>query len=96
MLPHLGQRPWERVGDDLLVLEERDYDPATAMLNRRLIIVGQGRTATVELPMRLYTYRELLALLDGAGFTACEGYSWLSLVPFMMGAPRLLMVAGKE
>jgi SAM-dependent methyltransferase len=95
MLPHLGQRPWERVGDDLLVLEERDYDPATALLHRRLIIVGQGRTATVELPMRLYTYRELLALLDGAGFTACEGYSWLSLVPFMMGAPRLLMVAGK-
>ena len=95
MLPHLGQRPWERVGDDLLVLEERDYDPATALLNRRLIIVGQGRTATVELPTRLYTYRELLALLEAAGFTACQGYSWLSLVPFMMGAPRLLMVASR-
>ncbi|GAB4409245.1 MAG: class I SAM-dependent methyltransferase [Anaerolineae bacterium] len=96
MLPHLGRRPWERIGDELLVLEERDYDPATALLNRRLIIVGQGRTATVELPMRLYTYRELLALLRSTGFTTCEGYTWLSIVPFMMGAPRLLMVADKE
>lgn len=96
MLPHLGQRPWERVGDDLLVLEERDYDPATAVLTRRLIIVGQGRTATVAIPMRLYTCRELLTLLAAAGFAACDGYSWLSLVPFMMGAPRLLMVATRE
>ncbi len=95
MLPHLGQRPWDRVDDDLLVLEERDYDPATALLNRRLIIVGRGRTATVELPTRLYTYRELLALIEAAGFTACQGYSWLSLVPFMMGAPRLLMVTSR-
>lgn len=95
MLPHLGQRRWERVGDDLLVLEERDYDPATAVLTRRLIIVGQGRTARLDLSLRLYTYRELLALLRGAGFAACEGYSWLSLVPFMMGAPRLLMVASR-
>lgn len=96
MLPHLGQRPWERVGDDLLVLEERDYDPATAVLTRRLIIVGQGRTARLDLSLRLYTYRELLTLLAAAGFAACEGYSWLSLVPFMMGAPRLLMVATRE
>lgn len=96
MLPHLGQRPWERVGDDLLVLEERDYDPATATLTRRLIIVGQGHKETIALPMRLYTYRELLTLLRSVGFASCEGYTWLSLVPFMMGAPRLLMVAGKE
>lgn len=96
MLPHLGQRPWERVGDDLLVLEERDYDPATAVLTRRLIIVGRGRTARLDLSLRLYTYRELLALLRGAGFAACEGYSWLSLMPFMMGAPRLLMMASRR
>lgn len=95
MLPHLGQRPWERVGDDLLVLEERDYDPATAIMTRHLTIVGRGRTARLDLSLRLYTYRELLTLLRGAGFAACEGYSWLSLVPFMMGAPRLLMVAGR-
>lgn len=95
MLPHLGQRPWDRVGNDLLVLEERDYDPATAVLTRRLIIVGHGRTARLDLSLRLYTYRELLALLRGAGFATCEGYSWLSLVPFMMGAPRLLMVASR-
>lgn len=93
MLPRLGQRPWEQVGDDLLVLEERDYDPAAAIMTRHLTIVGHGRTATLDVSTRLYTYRELVALLRSAGFAACEGYTWLSLVPFMMGAPRLLMVA---
>ncbi|MCZ7541403.1 MAG: class I SAM-dependent methyltransferase [Anaerolineae bacterium] len=93
MLPRLGQRPWEHVDDDLLVLEERDYDPATAVMTRHLTIVGHGRTATLDVSTRLYTYRELLALLRSSGFAACEGYSWLSIVPFMMGAPRLLMVA---
>jgi O-methyltransferase involved in polyketide biosynthesis len=95
MLPRLLQRSWEHVGDDLLVLEERDYDPATAVMTRHLTVVGQERTATLDVAARLYTYRELVALLGSAGFTACEGYSWLSIVPFMMGAPRLLMVASR-
>ena len=95
MLPRLLQRSWEHVGDDLLVLEERDYDPATAVMTRHLTVVGQERTATLDVAARLYTYRELVALLGSAGFTACKGYTWLSLVPFMMGAPRLLMAASR-
>ncbi len=95
MLPHLGQRHWDHVGDDLLVLEERDYDPASAVMTRHFVLVGGGRTATLDVAMRLYTYRELVTLLGSAGFAACEGYTWLSIVPFMIGAPRLLMVASR-
>jgi len=71
MLPRLGQRPWEHVGDDLLVLEERDYDPATAVMTRHLTVVGHGRTATCDVSTRLYTYRDLLALPRSVGFAAC-------------------------
>lgn len=95
MLPHLRQRHWDHVGDDLLVLEERDYDPASAVMTRHFVLVGNGRTATFDVSTRLYTYRELVTLLGSAGFAACEGYTWLSIVPFMIGAPRLLMVASR-
>lgn len=95
MLPHLRQRHWDHVGDDLLVLEERDYDPASAVMTRHFVLVGNGRTATFDVSTRLYTYRELVTLLGSAGFATCEGYTWLSIVPFMIGAPRLLMVASR-
>ncbi|MBP8974176.1 MAG: hypothetical protein KBH93_09900 [Anaerolineae bacterium] len=65
-------------------------------MTRHLTVVGHRRTATFDVSTRLYTYRELVTLLGSAGFTACEGYTWLSIVPFMMGAPRLLMVASRE
>jgi SAM-dependent methyltransferase len=93
MLPRLTRQSWKQVDDDLLVLEEQDYDPATGVMTRRFVLVGEGRTATCDVATRLYTYRELVALLRSAGFPTCEGYTWLSIVPFMMGAPRLLMVA---
>ncbi len=95
MLPRLAGQAWKQVGEDLLVLEAHDYDPATSIMTRRFVLVGGGRTATFDVPMRLYTYRELVTLLGSAGFAACEGYTWLSIVPFMMGAPRLLMVASR-
>jgi SAM-dependent methyltransferase len=95
MLPRLPHRDWERVDDALLVLEDRDYDHHRATLTRHLTLIEAGRTAELTITTRLYTYRELVTLLDSAGFTACEGYTWLSMVPFMLGAPRLVMVAQK-
>jgi SAM-dependent methyltransferase len=98
MLPHLGPRTWNRVidptgGGDLLVLEDHAYDHVRATLTRHLMLIRAGQTAQTTITTRLYGYRELVALLESAGFTACEGYTWLSLVPFMIGAPRLVMVA---
>ncbi len=95
MLPRVPQRTWERLDGGLLVLEDRDYDHVSATMTRHLTLIRAGQTAQLDITTRLYGYRELVALLESAGFTACEGYTWLSLVPFMLGAPRLVMVAEK-
>lgn len=94
MLPRLRGREWERLGDDFWMLEERDYDHETSVVTRRWTMLHAGRVEHDSITFRLYTYRELAALLHEVGFATCEGYSWLGTAPFMMGAPRLLMVAG--
>lgn len=93
LLPGLQRREWSEAGSDILVLEERDYDPATSTMTRHWRVVGEGRVERSHLTMRVYSYRELVALLESVGFTDCTGYTWMSIVPFMLGAPRLVMVA---
>ncbi|HVO70120.1 MAG TPA: class I SAM-dependent methyltransferase [Aggregatilineaceae bacterium] len=94
-LPHMHFRDWEWVGGNILVLEEREYDHVAGTMIRHWTFMQGGRTERRSLAFRLYTYRELVALLEAAGFTACEGYTWLSVVPFALGAPRLVMSAAK-
>ena len=45
--------------------------------------------------IRLYTYRELVALLGRAGFGLHEAYGDLELTPFELGAPWLYLVTTK-
>jgi SAM-dependent methyltransferase len=95
LLPHIHSREWQRVGDDLLVMEEHEYDHTTSVFTRRWIVVNAGQTEERSLSMRLYTYRELVALVKSAGFESVEDYGWLNLLPFVLGAPRLVLAARK-
>lgn len=93
MLPGINRRDWTRLEDGTLVLERRAYDHITSSVIRRWTVIGEHERAEAVITVRLYTYRELVALLESAGFTACQGYAWLSIVPYMYGAPRVVMVA---
>ena len=95
LLPTLKARHWEEVDDDLIVMEKRDYDHKTGMAYRQFIFVGNGQIERRELAVRLYPYRELMAMVKAAGFSAVEDYGWLSLMPFMMPGERLVVLATK-
>ena len=45
--------------------------------------------------IRLYTYRELVAMLEEAGFGEHEAYGSLEFEPFELGAPWLYLVTTK-
>jgi hypothetical protein len=45
---------------------------------------------------RLYSYRELVRLLETAGFTDVEGVSSMLGEPFRLGSRRLLMTATRR
>ncbi len=93
-LAGLQRREWSETGSgEILVLEERDYDHTTSAITRRWRVIAGGQVETSQLTIRLYSYRELVALLESVGFTHCTGYTWMSIIPFMVGASRLVMVA---
>jgi cyclopropane fatty-acyl-phospholipid synthase-like methyltransferase len=95
LLPTLRTMHWEEVDDDLIVMEKRDYDYKTSLAYRQFVFVGNGQIERSELVIRLYTYRELMEMVKSAGFSAIEDYSWLSLMPFLMTTPRLVVLATK-
>ena len=88
-------RDWTWIADDLLVLERHSYDHVAGTLIRDLTVLSGAQQAHHTLINRLYTYRALVALCAEVGFTTVEGYTWPSLLPFAIGAARLVLVAQK-
>ncbi len=93
LLPHLARRVWTELDGGLIVLEERTYDHLTGSMTRHWQVIDGAQVERTTLTIRVYSYRELVALLEAAGFTGCTGYTWMSIVPFVTGAPRLVLVA---
>ena len=88
------ERTWYPAGD-VLALEERDYDHETGRLESEWTFIQGGRQEKRWFSLRLYTYRELAALLREAGFGALRAYGSLQGDPFELGAPWLYLVAEK-
>ncbi len=54
-----------------------------------------AETETRSMSARIYSYRELVGLLEAAGFTDVQGYSSRTREPVRLGG-RALMVATKR
>ena len=87
-------RVWERAGE-LLALEERSYDHERGRLESTWTFIRDGRREVRNMSIRLYTYRELIAMLELAGFAQHQPYGDLDLTPFELGAPWLYLVTTK-
>ena len=87
-------RVWERAGD-LLALEERVYDHEAGRLGSTWTFIRGGQREVREMSMRLYTYRELVTILEQAGFGLHEAYGDLDMTPFDLGARWLYLVTTK-
>jgi SAM-dependent methyltransferase len=94
LFPSLQERGWYEVGD-MLILAHRRYDPPTGRLHVEYVMVREGEVERRSMSARLYSYREVLRLLEAAGFTDVQGYSSLAREPFRLGSSRLLMAATK-
>ena len=87
-------RVWETAGE-LLALEERGYDHASGRLETTWTFIRGGQQEVRHMSIRLYTYRELMALLEQAGFGNHQAYGDLDMAPFELGAPWLYLVTTK-
>lgn len=75
LLNHLQVRPWWKVGDVHLLIENQ-YDPARARLDIEYTFVSNGQTQIRRGSHRVYSYRELVTLLTAAGFDVTVADPW--------------------
>ena len=98
-------KDWWQTKEGLLALEDRWYDHETGRAESQWTFINDGKVERKRLSVRLYTYRELAALLEEAGFGNHQAYSsafgdmersheW-EWDPFELGAPALCMVTTK-
>jgi len=94
LFPKYQPRGWSKVGD-VLILEDRSFDHATGRIEVDWTFIRQGEQSTNHCSIRVYTYKEIVALLEHHGFEGFEAFGSLSKDPFKIGASRLLMAARK-
>jgi len=75
LLGHLQPRPWWQVGDVRLLVENR-YDHARSRLEIDYTFVSDGRVEVRSGSHRAYSYRELVALIEAAGFSVHVAEPW--------------------
>jgi SAM-dependent methyltransferase len=92
LLPRFAHRNWHRVGD-VLVCEESEFDPTTGRIDTLWTFRRDDETAVRHSSIHLYTYRELVSVLETAGFREFDAKGTLDGEPFRRGSRRLYLTA---
>jgi SAM-dependent methyltransferase len=95
ILPTLVQKRWHRIGD-LLVLSENRYDPWESRLNIDYTFVRDGTIETRPAASYVFTTAELRRMLDAAGFNTLAFQSSVAGDPYQLGSPRLMIIAQRR
>jgi hypothetical protein len=72
------------------------YDARESRLDTTVTFEQGGRSDAREMSHWVVTSREVVRLLDQAGFDVEQLYGDIDEVPFEVGAPRLLAVARRR
>ena len=88
------KRTWSEQ-DGTYLLEEHEVQDDWSWMENRWVVVEDGETREFEVSHRLYSARELSALLESVGFDEVDVYGDWSGAPFDQDAERLVVVAEK-
>jgi SAM-dependent methyltransferase len=101
-------RAWWKV-DDIHLLVANRFDHTRGRLDTEYTFISDGRVEVRHGTHRVYTYRQLVDLLNLAGFSDVTGWTRPGghpagaqsdggppLEPYRMGAPMLLLIARRE
>ena len=96
ILPRFEKSTETPIGD-VRFLEENNYDHIQGRYDTRYtFVMPGGRRVTKWGSHRIYTYREMVGMLEAAGFNRVEGFASTRREPFALGASQLFLVAAKR
>lgn len=89
------QRRWVQK-DKKFILFRREFDPLTGRLNTHVHLMGENLLPQEYLTsVRYYTYPELKRMLLDAGFTILQVFGGYDKAPYVLGSPRMIVLAQK-
>lgn len=94
LMPVFTTRGWHQEGQTV-ILQERDFDFRTSRVNALWTFIDGSGVAKSQVSIRVYTFKELVALFEAEGFTECQGFDTATHAPLFPGAKRLTFVARK-
>jgi SAM-dependent methyltransferase len=87
---------FEASGQRTRVVEERHWNVELSRIESTWTFIDEsGHSEERQVSIRIYTYKELCALLREAGFQSFDARVTASEAPFRLGAPRLGLVASR-
>ncbi len=89
-----AEREWVRVGDILMLIENR-YDPRDSCVLTEYTFIRDGREESRNARHWIYTSGELCAMMSKAGFSVVDMFGSLDGEPYVLGSERMIMVAEK-
>jgi SAM-dependent methyltransferase len=95
VLPHLELESSHEAGG-ITMSDRHRYDARESRLDTTVTFEQGGRSDAREMSHWVVTSREVVRLLDQAGFDVEQLYGDIDEVPFEVGAPRLLAVARRR
>jgi SAM-dependent methyltransferase len=95
ILPTIVQKRWHRLGD-LLVLSENRYDPWESCLNIDYTFVRGSTIETHPTRSYVFTAAELRRMLEAAGFDMLALQAGAAGEPYQLGSPRLVIIAQRR
>jgi SAM-dependent methyltransferase len=94
-LVQFQERRWFEYGD-LLFLLRNQYDHEAGRIENEFTFVKEGVVERRTGSQRVYSYSELKAACQSAGFEKLDAFSSLTGEPFRLGSRRLLVVATRQ
>jgi SAM-dependent methyltransferase len=82
LLPNLKERIWFKAGE-MLLLVTNQYDHGRGRLDIEYMFITDGRTEVRHGTHRAYTYRQLVELMEGAGFAVTSDGGWTRASPVL-------------
>jgi ubiquinone/menaquinone biosynthesis C-methylase UbiE len=94
LLPQFRERHEMEIGD-IRFSAVNVYDHRTGSTENAYTLTRGGRTETRLARHRIYTYREIVSMLERAGFERIQGFGSLEGEPFRLGRARLLVIGSR-
>jgi 2-polyprenyl-3-methyl-5-hydroxy-6-metoxy-1,4-benzoquinol methylase len=73
IITNFETRGWDEFGG-ILSIQEREFDYARSINMTEWTLVKDGERVTYHVPLRMYSFHELIAMFQRAGFVDIEGF----------------------